>query len=158
MNCPFCSSSEIRVIDSRHVEEDNTIKRRRECNECKKRFSTFEMVQETSIIVIKKDNSREFFDKEKILRGIVRSCQKRPITIKQMEEIVSDVEKYILNLTEKEISSKEIGELVISRLRKLDIVSYVRFASVYREFKDLDSFFDELNLLVESEKEQEIEN
>ena len=153
MNCPYCGSSDLRVIDSRHVEEDNTIKRRRECESCKKRFSTFEMIQEASIIVVKKDGSREFFDKNKILRGIVRSCQKRPVTIKQMEEIVSDVEKHILNSSDKEVSSSQIGELVISRLKKLDVVSYVRFASVYREFKDVNSFFDELNSIVESEKE-----
>ncbi|EHL16199.1 transcriptional regulator NrdR [Peptoanaerobacter stomatis] len=153
MNCPYCGSSDLRVIDSRHIEEDNTIKRRRECESCKKRFSTFEMIQEASIIVVKKDGSREFFDKNKILRGIVRSCQKRPVTIKQMEEIVSDVEKHILNSSDKEVSSSQIGELVISRLKKLDVVSYVRFASVYREFKDVNSFFDELNSIVESEKE-----
>ncbi|MGP1488951.1 MAG: transcriptional regulator NrdR [Peptoanaerobacter stomatis] len=153
MNCPYCGSSDIRVIDSRHIEEDNTIKRRRECESCKKRFSTFEMIQEASIIVIKKDGSREFFDKNKILRGIVRSCQKRPVSTKQMEEIVSDVEKHILNSPDKEVSSNQIGELVISRLKKLDVVSYVRFASVYREFKDVNSFFDELNSIVESEKE-----
>ncbi|MGP1410458.1 MAG: transcriptional regulator NrdR [Peptoanaerobacter stomatis] len=153
MNCPYCGSSDLRVIDSRHIEEDNTIKRRRECKSCKKRFSTFEMIQEASIIVVKKDGSREFFDKNKILRGIVRSCQKRPVTIKQMEEIVSDVEKHILNSSDKEVSSSQIGELVISRLKKLDVVSYVRFASVYREFKDVNSFFDELNSIVESEKE-----
>ncbi|EHL14609.1 transcriptional regulator NrdR [Peptoanaerobacter stomatis] len=153
MNCPYCGSSDLRVIDSRHVEEDNTIKRRRECESCKKRFSTFEMIQEASIIVIKKDGSREFFDKNKILRGIVRSCQKRPVSTKQMEEIVSDVEKHILNSPDKEVSSNQIGELVISRLKKLDVVSYVRFASVYREFKDVNSFFDELNSIVESEKE-----
>ena len=153
MNCPYCGSSDLRVIDSRHVEEDNTIKRRRECESCKKRFSTFEMIQEASIIVIKKEGSREFFDKNKILRGIVRSCQKRPVSTKQMEEIVSDVEKHILNSPDKEVSSNQIGELVISRLKKLDVVSYVRFASVYREFKDVNSFFDELNSIVESEKE-----
>ena len=153
MNCPYCGSSDLRVIDSRHVEEDNTIKRRRECESCIKRFSTFEMIQEASIIVIKKDGSREFFDKNKILRGIVRSCQKRPVSTKQMEEIVSDVEKHILNSPDKEVSSNQIGELVISRLKKLDVVSYVRFASVYREFKDVNSFFDELNSIVESEKE-----
>ena len=153
MNCPYCGSSDLRVIDSRHIEEDNTIKRRRECESCKKRFSTFEMIQEASIIVVKKDGSREFFDKNKILRGIVRSCQKRPVSTKQMEEIVSDVEKHILNSPDKEVSSNQIGELVISRLKKLDVVSYVRFASVYREFKDVNSFFDELNSIVESEKE-----
>lgn len=152
MKCPFCGGEDIKVIDSRHVEEDNAIKRRRECEDCKKRFSTFEMIQEASIIVVKKDGSREFFDREKILRGLIRSCQKRPITRKQMEDIVSDVEKHILNSSDKEVSSSQIGEMVISKLKSLDVVSYVRFASVYREFKDLGSFFDELNLIV-SEKE-----
>ena len=148
MRCPFCGGEDIRVVDSRHIEDDNSIKRRRECENCKRRFSTFEMIQEASIIVIKKDSTREFFDKEKIIRGLIRSCQKRPISRKQMEDIVNDVEKHILNSGNKEISSSQIGEIVISKLRSLDVVSYVRFASVYRDFKDVGSFFDELNLIV----------
>jgi transcriptional regulator nrdR len=139
-------------MDSRHIEEENAIKRRRECESCKKRFGTLEIVQDTSIIVIKKDGRKEFFDKEKILRGIIRSCQKRPVTLDKMQEIADDIEKQVMNSMDKEITSTHIGELVISRLRKLDDVSYIRFASVYRQFKDLNSFYEELNFLLDDEK------
>ncbi|MBF1051747.1 MAG: transcriptional repressor NrdR [Peptostreptococcaceae bacterium] len=152
MKCPYCGSENIRVMDSRHIEEENAIKRRRECESCKKRFGTLEIVQDTSIIVIKKDGRKEFFDKEKILRGIIRSCQKRPVTLDKMQEIADDIEKQVMNSMDKEITSTHIGELVISRLRKLDDVSYIRFASVYRQFKDLNSFYEELNFLLDDEK------
>ena len=152
MKCPYCGSENIRVMDSRHIEEENAIKRRRECESCKKRFGTLEIVQDTSIIVIKKDGRKEFFDKEKILRGIIRSCQKRPVTLDKMQEIEDDIEKQVMNSMDKEITSTHIGELVISRLRKLDDVSYIRFASVYRQFKDLNSFYEELNFLLDDEK------
>ena len=152
MKCPYCGSENIRVMDSRHIEEENAIKRRRECESCKKRFGTREIVQDTSIIVIKKDGRKEFFDKEKILRGIIRSCQKRPVTLDKMQEIADDIEKQVMNSMDKEITSTHIGELVISRLRKLDDVSYIRFASVYRQFKDLNSFYEELNFLLDDEK------
>ena len=149
MKCPYCGSENIRVMDSRHIEEENAIKRRRECESCKKRFGTLEIVQDTSIIVIKKDGRKEFFDKEKILRGIIRSCQKRPVTLDKMQEIADDIEKQVMNSMDKEITSTHIGELVISRLRKLDDVSYIRFASVYRH---LNSFYEELNFLLDDEK------
>ena len=152
MKCPYCGSENIRVMDSIHIEEENAIKRRRECESCKKRFGTLEIVQDTSIIVIKKDGRKEFFDKEKILRGIIRSCQKRPVTLDKMQEIADDIEKQVMNSMDKEITSTHIGELVISRLRKLDDVSYIRFASVYRQFKDLNSFYEELNFLLDDEK------
>ena len=152
MKCPYCGSENIRVMDSRHIEEENAIKRRRECESCKKRFGTLEIVQDTSIIVIKKDGRKEFFDKEKILRGIIRTCQKRPVTLDKMHEIADDIEKQVMNSMDKEITSTHIGELVISRLRKLDDVSYIRFASVYRQFKDLNSFYEELNFLLDDEK------
>ena len=152
MKCPYCGSENIRVMDSRHIEEENAIKRRRECESCKKRFGTLEIVQDTSIIVIKKDGRKEFFDKEKILRGIIRSCQKRPVTLDKMQEIADDIEKQVMNSMDKEITSTHIGELVSSRLRKLDDVSYIRFASVYRQFKDLNSFYEELNFLLDDEK------
>ena len=152
MKCPYCGSENIRVMDSRHIEEENAIKRRRECESCKKRFGTLEIVQDTSIIVIKKDGRKEFFDKEKILRGIIRSCQKRPVTLDKMQEIADDIEKQVMNSMDKEITSTHIGELVISRLRKLDDVGYIRLASVYRQFKDLNSFYEELNFLLDDEK------
>ena len=152
MKCPYCGSENIRVMDSRHIEEENAIKRRRVCECCKKRFGNLEIVQDTSIIVIKKDGRKEFFDKEKILRGIIRSCQKRPVTLDKMQEIADDIEKQVMNSMDKEITSTHIGELVISRLRKLDDVSYIRFASVYRQFKDLNSFYEELNFLLDDEK------
>lgn len=155
MKCPYCGSEDIRVIDSRHIDEENAIKRRRECEICKKRFGTLEMVQDASIIVIKKDGNKVLFDKEKIFRGIIRSCEKRPVSMDKMREIADEIEKSILNTMEKEVTSIKIGEMVMSRLKELDMVSYVRFASVYREFKDLDSFFDELNSIVESEKHKE---
>lgn len=147
MKCPYCGSENIRVLDSRHIEDENAIKRRRECEVCKKRFGTLEIVQDTSIIVIKKDGRKDFFDKEKILRGIIRSCQKRPVTLDKMQEIADDIEKQVINSMDKEITSTHIGEMVISRLKKLDDVSYIRFASVYRQFKDLNSFYEELNSL-----------
>ena len=152
MNCPYCKSTKIRVMDSRHIEEENAIKRRRECEDCKKRFSTLEMVQEASIMVVKKDGRHDLFDKEKILRGLVRSCQKRPVSNKQMQDIANDIEKQILNSMDRQVSSTQIGEMDMAKLRDLDEVSYIRFASVYREFKDVDSFFDELNLILQSKR------
>ena len=143
MNCPYCKSANIRVMDSRHIEEENAIKRRRECEDCKRRFSTLEMVQ---------DGRHDLFDKEKILRGLVRSCQKRPVSNKQIQDIANEIEKQILNSMDRQISSKQIGKMVMEKLRDLDEVSYIRFASVYREFKDVDSFFDELNLILQSKK------
>ena len=158
MHCPYCGSSQLKVIDSRHIYQDNSIKRRRECEKCGKRFSTFEVIQEASIIVIKKDNTREFFDKKKILQGIMRSCRKRPVTAKQREDIVNEIERELLTKYDKEVPSKEIGELVIQKLRDLDVVSYVRFASVYREFKDINSFFEELDNLKKEENEKSRDN
>jgi len=140
-----------KVVDSRLAEEGNSIRRRRECENCKKRFTTYERIERINIMVIKKDKTREYFDREKILKGILRSCEKRKITLSQMENVVDSIEKDILNSMKREISSLEIGELVMKYLKNLDEVSYVRFASVYREFKDLESFMNELKQIM-SEK------
>ena len=140
-----------KVVDSRLAEEGNSIRRRRECENCKKRFTTYERIERINIMVIKKDKTREYFDREKILKGILRSCEKREISLSQMENVVDSIEKDILNSMKREITSLEIGELVMKYLKDLDEVSYVRFASVYREFKDLESFMNELNQIM-SEK------
>ncbi|MGL5439207.1 MAG: transcriptional regulator NrdR [Filifactoraceae bacterium] len=148
MNCPYCNYSESKVIDSRKTDDGNAIRRRRECEECKKRFTTYEKIEQINLIVVKKDGAREYFDREKILKGIMRSCSNRPISLEVMEGIVNDIEKDLLNTLNREVSSVTIGEMVMDRLRHLDEVSYVRFASVYRKFKDLDSFMDELKKLM----------
>lgn len=155
MYCPYCHSSQIKVIDSRHIDQDNSIKRRRECLDCGRRFSSYEIIQDATLVVIKKDNTREFFDKNKVLQGIMRSCRKRPVLTQQMEDIVNEVERELLVKYDKEVPSKEIGELVTRKLKDLDIVSYVRFASVYKEFQDLNSFFEELNKIKKEEDEKQ---
>lgn len=144
MKCKYCGSSESKVIDSRQAEEGTSIRRRRECDNCGKRFTTYERIEQINIMVIKKDKSREAFDREKILRGILKSCEKRNITLEQMEQIVDSIEKDLLNSMKREVSSTEIGEMVMKKLKSLDEVSYIRFASVYREFKDIDSFMAEI--------------
>lgn len=151
MKCQYCGGLESKVIDSRMTEEGNSIRRRRECEACHKRFTTYERIEQISIMVIKKDKTREYFDREKILKGILRSCEKRKITLEQMEDIVDNIEKEIQNSMKREVSSLEIGEMVMKHLKNLDEISYVRFASVYREFKDLDSFMEELKQMM-SEK------
>lgn len=149
MKCPYCDFDTSKVVDSRPIEEGNSIRRRRECENCKKRFTTYEKIEQVNVMVVKKDGAREFFDREKILKGIIRSCEKRPISIKQMENIVTDIEKEIVNMMQREISSEEIGNLVMDKLKDIDEVSYVRFASVYRQFKDVNSFLDELKNIIE---------
>ncbi|HAL32455.1 MAG TPA: transcriptional regulator NrdR [Lachnospiraceae bacterium] len=144
MRCPFCGHENIRVIDSRPAEENNSIRRRRVCDECGKRFTTYEKVETIPLIVIKKDNNRETYDREKIERGILRACHKRPISAEAINEVVDEVEKEIYELEEREIMSSVIGELIMNKLKDLDPVAYVRFASVYREFKDVNTFMDEL--------------
>ncbi len=144
MKCPFCGATDSKVVDSRHTDENNSIRRRRECEVCNRRFTTYEKIEEINVIVEKKDKTREYFDRDKIMKGIVRSCEKRPISFEQMERAVNDIEREILNSFRKEITSDEIGEMVMNRLKDLDDVAYVRFASVYREFKDLNSFRKEL--------------
>lgn len=152
MKCQYCGSTDSKVIDSRQAEEGNSIRRRRECESCGKRFTTYERIEQMSIMVIKKDRSREHFDREKVLKGILKSCEKRQITLDQMEDLVDSIERDLLNTMKREVSSIEIGEMVMSRLKDLDEVSYVRFASVYREFKDIDSFMEELKAMMSEKK------
>jgi transcriptional repressor NrdR len=144
MKCPFCGHDNTRVIDSRPADENNSIRRRRVCDECAKRFTTYEKVETIPLIVIKKDNNRETYDRSKIEAGVLRACHKRPISANQINQLVDEVETDIFNREEKEISSSEIGELVMDKLKNLEAVAYVRFASVYREFKDVNTFMDEL--------------
>ena len=148
MKCPYCGEENTKVIDSRPSEENNAIRRRRQCEKCKKRFTTYEKVETIPLIVIKKDNIREQYDRGKIEAGILRSCNKRPVSYEQIVSAVEDVENAIFNMEQKEISSTIIGELVMDRLKKLDQVAYVRFASVYREFKDVNTFMEELSKLL----------
>jgi len=148
MRCPYCGYEDSKVIDTRPTDEGRTIKRRRECLKCQKRFTTFEKVERQPILVIKKDNRREEFDRSKILNGIIKACQKRPVSIEQMNKIVDEIENEIYNSMRDEISSREIGEMVMEKLKKLDEISYVRFASVYRQFKDINTFIEELQKLL----------
>lgn len=149
MKCPYCGDQDSKVIDSRHSEDGASIRRRRECLACQKRFTTYETVESLPIIVVKKDGSRQSFDRTKILNGMVRACEKRPVSMAEMEAAVTDIEQVMQNTLEREISSSEIGELVMERLKPLDEVAYVRFASVYRQFKDINSFMQELNKILE---------
>ena len=148
MKCPYCGEENTKVIDSRPAEENNAIRRRRQCLKCKKRFTTYEKVENIPLIVIKKDDIREPYDRGKIEAGIVRSCHKRPVSYEQIVSAVEDVENKIFNMEKKEISSRVIGEIVMERLKELDQVAYVRFASVYREFKDVNTFMAELKKLL----------
>jgi len=148
MKCPFCDEPDTKVIDSRPTEEGRAIRRRRECPQCGKRFTTYEKVEEMLIMVVKRDGRRETFDRNKILNGIIRACEKRPVTLAQMEDIVDDIERSLNNMMEKEVSSKSIGEMVMDRLMGLDEVAYVRFASVYRQFKDVSTFISEIEKLL----------
>ena len=148
MKCPFCGYGDSKVLDTRPTDEGNTIRRRRECLNCQKRFTTYEKIEQSPIMVIKKDGNRQAFDREKIIRGMIKSCEKRPVSAADIEEAVNNIEKKIENSMKKEISSLEVGEMVMEELKDLDEVSYVRFASVYREFKDLQSFIDELENFV----------
>ena len=149
MKCPYCSSENTRVVDSRPVEENNSIRRRRVCDNCGKRFTTYEKIEMIPLIVIKKDQSREQYNRDKIFKGVLRACHKRKVSIQQINELVNKVEIEIFNREDKEIPSTEIGEIVMNRLKDLDPVAYVRFASVYREFKDVNTFMDELKKLLE---------
>lgn len=149
MKCPYCGYQESKVVDSRHSEDGVSIRRRRECLSCQKRFTTYETVESLPIIVVKKDNSRQSFDRNKILNGMVRACEKRPVSMASLEAAVAEIEQIIQNSLEREIKTERIGELVMERLKPLDEVAYVRFASVYRQFKDINSFMTELNKILE---------
>ncbi|PZE21036.1 transcriptional regulator NrdR [Paenibacillus xerothermodurans] len=144
MKCPYCDYHGTKVLDSRAANENKSIRRRRECERCARRFTTFEMVEETPLIVIKKDGSREEFSREKMLRGLIRACEKRPVSVEQLDMIVSEVEKQVRNTAHAEVDSRAIGEIVMEQLYPVDEVAYIRFASVYRQFKDINMFMREL--------------
>ena len=149
MKCPHCGFQESKVVDSRHSEDGMSIRRRRECLSCQKRFTTYETVEILPIIVVKRDNSRQPFDRNKILNGMLRACEKRPVSMQALEDAVNEIESLVQNSLEREITTQYIGELVMERLKVLDEVAYVRFASVYRQFKDIHSFMQELNKILE---------
>ncbi|MDV4151243.1 transcriptional regulator NrdR [Clostridium sp. AL.422] len=148
MRCPFCSFEESKVVDSRSTDDNTTIRRRRECLKCNKRYTTYEKVEDIPILVVKRDSTRENFNKEKIINGLIRACQKRPVSRQQIEDLAEDIEKSISNKMITEVNSKAIGEMVMDRLKSVDEISYVRFASVYREFKDINTFLEEIKSLV----------
>lgn len=149
MKCPFCGHDNTRVIDSRPAEDNNSIRRRRACDECGKRFTTYEKVETIPLMIIKKDNNREAYDRTKLEGGILRACHKRPVSAEEITRLVDSVENEVFSLGEKEVSSTVLGELVMKKLKTLDAVAYVRFASVYREFKDVGSFLEELKKVLE---------
>lgn len=148
MKCPYCEYAGTKVLDSRPANENKSIRRRRECEQCHRRFTTFEMVEETPLIVVKKDGSREEFMRDKVLKGLIRACEKRPVSVDQLEKIVSTVEQEMRITANTEVDSRDIGELVMEQLHPVDEVAYVRFASVYRQFKDINMFMKELNNLL----------
>ncbi len=151
MNCPFCNYQETKVVDSRPTDEGQAIRRRRECLRCLKRFTTYEKMEKTPLMVVKKGGNRQLYDRNKILNGIIKACEKRPVPLSKIEEVVDEIEKDLYNLMEKEVTSEIIGQMVMDKLKEIDEVSYVRFASVYRQFKDINTFMEELNKLL-SEK------
>ena len=148
MKCPYCGYQESKVVDSRHSDDSTSIRRRRECLSCQKRFTTYETVESLPMIVVKKDNSRQSFDRNKVLNGMVRACEKRPVSMAELERAADEIEQIIQNSLDREVSTAHIGELVMERLKPLDEVAYVRFASVYRQFKDINSFMQELNKIL----------
>lgn len=149
MKCPHCGFQESKVVDSRHSEDGTSIRRRRECLNCQKRFTTYETVESLPIIVVKRDNSRQAFDRNKIMNGMLRACEKRPVSMQDLENAVNEIEGLVQNSLEREITTEYIGEQVMEKLKGLDEVAYVRFASVYRQFKDIHSFMQELNKILE---------
>ncbi|WP_413377029.1 transcriptional regulator NrdR [Paenibacillus taichungensis] len=155
MKCPYCAYLGTKVLDSRPANESKSIRRRRECEQCSRRFTTFEMVEETPLIVIKKDGSREEFSRDKILRGLIRACEKRPVSVETLEMMVSEVEKSLRNTADAEVESRQIGELLMEQLFPVDEVAYVRFASVYRQFKDINMFMKELKSLLPKDNNED---
>lgn len=149
MKCPFCAQPDSKVIDSRPAEEGSSIRRRRECLSCRKRFTTYEIVESLPLVVVKKDGSRQSFDRSKVLGGLIRACEKRPVAFETLETVTNEIEQSLQNEMEREVSSEKIGELLMDRLKKIDEVAYVRFASVYRQFKDINTFMNELNKLLQ---------
>ncbi|SEO28895.1 transcriptional regulator NrdR [Propionispora vibrioides] len=156
MRCPFCGFAESKVIDSRAAEEGNSIRRRRECLSCVKRFTTYEVVEELPLMVIKKDGRRAIFDRGKLLNGLLRACEKRPIPLAVIEKIAEQVEKESRNNMEREITTRQIGEMVMEQLKEIDQVAYVRFASVYRQFADINNFMSELELLMKQGSKEKL--
>lgn len=152
MKCPYCGFGENKVIDSRPTDDASAIRRRRECLKCQKRFTTYETLETITLAVIKQDNSRQAFDREKILRGVIRACEKRPVSLPRMEQIVDDIESELYQSMEKEVTSTEIGEKVMSHLKEIDEVAYVRFASVHKRFSDIETFMEALKSLLDEEK------
>jgi len=151
MKCPFCGDSESKVVDSRPAEEGATIRRRRECLACQKRFTTYEIMERLPLIVVKKDGSRQTFDRQKLINGMLRACEKRPVPIADLQAVADDIEQELQNSLEREIRSTEVGEMVMEGIKTLDEVAYVRFASVYRQFRDINTFMEELNKLLKDE-------
>ncbi len=149
MKCPFCGYKESKVVDSRPAEEGSSIRRRRECLSCGKRFTTYETVESMPMVVVKRDGSRQTFDRRKLVNGMLRACEKRPVSVAQLEKLGEEIEQELQNSLEREISTERVGELAVEKLKGVDDVAYVRFASVYRQFKDIDSFMRELNKLLE---------
>ncbi|MBE6781207.1 MAG: transcriptional regulator NrdR [Ruminococcaceae bacterium] len=152
MKCPFCGYEESKVIDSRPTDEGERIRRRRECLQCARRFTTYEIIESLPIIVIKKDKTRQAFSREKVLNGMIRACEKRPVSLDTLEKAIDEIETEIQNTLDREVSSEKIGELVMEKLKDIDEVAYVRFASVYRQFRDINTFMDELNKLLNTQK------
>lgn len=152
MKCPYCNYFETKVVDSRPTDEGQAIRRRRECAKCNNRFTTYEKVEEIPLIVVKKDGTRQEYSRDKILNGIIRACEKRPVSLKTMENIVDEIEKNLYNALKREVSTECIGEMVMNKLKDIDEVAYVRFASVYRQFKDINTFMDELKKLLDEKK------
>lgn len=149
MKCPFCDYSDTKVVDSRPIDEGQAIRRRRECIQCSKRFTTYEKIEELPLFIIKKDGNRESYDRNKIINGIVKACEKRPVSLNVIEETVDEIEKILYSSLDREITSEYIGEIIMGKLKKIDEVAYVRFASVYRQFKDINTFMDEVKKLLE---------
>ena len=152
MKCPFCNAEDTKVIDSRPAEDNASIRRRRQCEQCGKRFTTYEKIEHLPVIVVKRDGSRQSFDRVKLINGMLRACEKRPVTLPQLEAIADDIEQELQSALEREISTVDIGEMVMSRLKDVDEVAYVRFASVYRSFKDINTFMEELTKLLGDKK------
>ncbi|MDO4296687.1 MAG: transcriptional regulator NrdR [bacterium] len=152
MKCPFCNEQDTKVIDSRPADDNSSIRRRRQCERCGKRFTTYEKLETVPLMVIKKDNSRENYDRSKIEKGVLQSCHKRPVSPQQISDLIDEIEARIFSMEEKEIATSSIGELVMEKLQQIDEVAYVRFASVYREFKDVDSFMQELSKLLKKQE------
>lgn len=158
MKCPFCAYADSKVIDSRPAEEGTTIRRRRECLACSKRFTTYEIIERLPLVIVKRNGSRQTFDKVKLINGMVRACEKRPVTLSQLEQIANDIEQELKSRFEREVKSSDVGEMVMTRLKNIDEVAYVRFASVYRSFKDINTFMQELSkLLTEGESKNTAE-